>query len=367
MKSKMIKYFSMFSGVGGFEIGIQRACFKNEEQEGEGVGVEKGLCGEQFNECSNGFSCVGFSEVDKYAVSVYRKHFPNHKNYGDATKINPDKLPDFQMLCGGFLCQSFSIAGKRLGFEDTRGTLFFDIARIIKRKKPQIVFLENVKGLLSHDNGKTFATILATFDELGYNVEWQVLNSKHYGVPQNRERVFIIGHLRGTSGLQVFPLGQDGEEFSESPVESREEGERVFNYSANTISQRDYKGGNQLIQLNKSVHSTNSLYSVDGVSRCIRANAGGKGAKTGLYITPCLDGGNGQAVEFANRIRRLTPRECERLQSFPDDWTKYGMNEKGEGVVISDTQHYKMMGNAITVNVIQKIMEQIIKSRLNDY
>jgi len=144
-------------------------------------------------------------------------------------------------------CQSFSIAGKRAGFQDTRGTLFHEILRIAKAKRPRLLLLENVKGLLSADNGRCFATIISSLDELGYNCEWQILNSKHFGVPQNRERVFIIGHLRGTTSKQVFPLRQGSAEFDKASERTRGEGERVFDYTANTISQRDYKGGNQLV------------------------------------------------------------------------------------------------------------------------
>ena len=171
----------MFSGIGGFELGIQRSIPESE--------------------------CVGFSEIDKNAISIYKAHFPTHTNYGSAFDIVPEQLPDFDLLCGGFPCQSFSIAGKRGGFEDTRGTLFFEIARIARVKRPKLLFLENVKGLLSHDHGRTFGTILATLSDMGYFCEWQVLNSKDYGVPQNRERVFIIGHLGGAGGRQVFPIG----------------------------------------------------------------------------------------------------------------------------------------------------------------
>ena len=153
--------------------------------------------------------CIGYSEIDKYAVQVYQSHFPEHKNYGDIKSIDVAELPDFDLLVGGFPCQSFSIAGKRGGFNDTRGTLFFEITRILKSKQPRLCLLENVKGLLSHDEGRTFRTIIATLDELGYDVQWQVLNSKNFGVPQNRERVFIVGHLRGTARPQVFPFTGD--------------------------------------------------------------------------------------------------------------------------------------------------------------
>ena len=179
----------MFSGIGGFEYGIQTALPDAE--------------------------CVGYSEIDKYAIATYQKHFPNHKNYGDATKIKADELPDFDMLCGGFPCQAFSIAGKRRGFEDTRGTLFFDVARIIEVKRPKIVFLENVKGLLNHNKGETFRIIIQTLEELGYCVEWMVLNSKNYNVPQNRERVFITGFHREKAERQILPFGKNIERFSQ--------------------------------------------------------------------------------------------------------------------------------------------------------
>lgn len=166
-----MKYFSMFSGIGGFELSLP-----------------------------NNYECVGYSEIEPRAIEVYKKHFPNHKNYGDATTIIHEQLPDFDILVGGFPCQAFSIAGKRGGFNDTRGTLFFEIARIIKHKNPSIVLLENVKGILSHDKGRTFETIIKTFDELGYDVEWCVFNSTDFGRPQSRPRVYIRGFIRGSEG-----------------------------------------------------------------------------------------------------------------------------------------------------------------------
>jgi len=174
----------MFTGIGGFEYGIQQA-LPNAE-------------------------CVGYSEIDKYAIQTYERHF-KHKNYGDATKINPEELPDFDMLCGGFPCQAFSIAGKRRGFQDTRGTLFFDIARIVKVKRPKIVLLENVKGLLNHNKGETFRVIIQTLSELGYDVQWMVLNSGYY-TQQGRQRVYIIGVLRADNGTRsISELGFAGE------------------------------------------------------------------------------------------------------------------------------------------------------------
>lgn len=159
-----MKYFSMFSGIGGFEYGLEQSDYN--------------------------FECVGFSEIDKYAKSIYKNHFPDHHDYGDATQINTDDLPDFDLLVGGFPCQAFSIAGQRKGFEDTRGTLFFEIARILKDKKPSYFLLENVRGLLSHNKGETFQTILTVLSDLDYIVSWEVLNSKDFGVPQRRESVY---------------------------------------------------------------------------------------------------------------------------------------------------------------------------------
>ena len=202
-----MNYFSLFSGIGGFELGFQQAYEDIKIKSSNSTDHSGGT--PQYTRCP---LCVGYSEIDKYAIQIYEKHFPTHKNYGDITKIDPEGLSDFELLCGGFPCQSFSIAGKRGGFEDTRGTLFFDIARIAKVKRPRLLLLENVKGLLSHDEGRTFNTIIATLDELGYDLQWQVLNSKSFGVPQNRERVFIIGSRRGTRRPNVFPLSCEYEQ-----------------------------------------------------------------------------------------------------------------------------------------------------------
>ena len=203
-----IRYLSLFSGVGGFELGIQRAMDNRPN-------IRNGLEDLPENNSNTEKSqiwaeCIGYSEIDKYAIETYEHNFKGHKNYGDATTINERELPDFDLLVGGFPCQAFSVAGKRYGFNDTRGTLFFDIARVLKHKRPRHLVLENVKGLLSHDRGKTFQTILGVLSDLGYDVEWQVLNAKDFGVPQNRERVFIVGHFGDECTHQVFPIRQDG-------------------------------------------------------------------------------------------------------------------------------------------------------------
>lgn len=356
---RTIKYFSMFTGVGGFELGMPK-----------------------------GWECVGFSEIDRYASQVLRYRFSIYgqgiKNYGDATRINPLDLPEFDLLCGGFPCQSFSIAGKRRGFEDIRGTMFFSIAKILKVKRPKIVFLENVKGLLNHEKGETFRVILQTLDELGYEVQWMVLNSKFFGVPQNRERVFIIGSLRGQPRPEILPFGRTNTEINK---------ERITHP---TISGAIGRQGSSKEYMNslKQVSQAQRIRSIDGNAQTLQGQAGGQGAKTGLYaIENPLKGktdygwhfeqnvysedsncrslkstegsGNKPKIISDMKIRRLTPIECERLQGFPDEWTRYGTNDDKMCVEMSDTQRYKMMGNAVTVNVISAITEKLIQDKRN--
>lgn len=330
-----MKYLSLFSGIGGFELGIQQAyvAISNTKRE-EQRRLEK----QQPNALLDWYRtatqpvCIGYSEIDKYAVQIYSKHF-NHTNYGDITKIIADELPDFDLLCGGFPCQSFSIAGKRGGFADTRGTLFFDIARLLKVKRPRLLLLENVKGLLSHDNGRTFKIIITTLTELGYDLQWQVLNSKNFGVPQNRERVFIAGHLRGEPRSEVFPIGISQEEHFNEANEQR---------CTSTLTGRGAGGSNR-----------RGNYVV-GTLRTHKEGKGFRKVKSGFSPTipaRAREDGSGQPVISSHsEIRRLTPKECERLQGFPNGWT--------EGV--NDTQRYKCLGNAVTVNVIQAIMERIL-------
>ncbi len=393
--------FSLFSGIGGFDLAAKRL----------------------------GHRTVGACEIDKYARTIFSRQFPGVKIWHDVREIKPAELPKFDCLTAGFPCPTFSIAGKRLGFKEPRGELFFEIARIAKQTRPELLLLENVKGLLSHDSGRTFAVILSTLDELGYDAEWQMLNSK-YHVPQNRERIFIIGHLRGKSSRQVFPLGE---------------------------IDKGTPGKNNLRQLNTTEHDTGRIYDPDGLARSLRAVSGGYGSKTGLYcvsstqdhatvmkeqspaltesmgtggghvpmitkiavkdhdklretadeslaidanywkgpdnhgqrtmvmlterrteesiklrrdskgkkdprrgkelvarddgLANCVTSAAGMEKFLTNgaKIRRLTPVECERLQGFPDGYT--------EGV--SDTQRYKCLGNAVTVPVVQYIMEKM--------
>ena len=221
----MIKYFDIFAGIGGFRSGLEKA---------------------------GGFECVGYCEIDKYAKKAYETLYDTEGEvfYDDARKIDPNELPDLDLICGGFPCQSFSIAGKRKGFSDTRGTLFFEIARIAAIKKPKYLLLENVPGLLSHDQGRTFAAILGTLDELGYDVVWEVLNSADFNVAQSRKRVYIIGFHREKCSGKVLSFTDANPKTLVKRISGRE---------------------------------GNRVYSADGLSITLTSQAGGFGGKTGLY------------------------------------------------------------------------------------
>ena len=345
-----MKFFDLFCGIGGFRLGME---------------TKRNVC-------------IGSCEIDKYARQTYAKNFGHEPEYRDVREIKPGELPDFDCLCAGFPCQSFSLAGKRRGFEDTRGTLFFEIARIAREKQPSILLLENVKGLVSHDKGATFRIILETLDELGYDVEWQIINSKYF-VPQNRERIFIIGHLRGSGRRKILPIG----EVSQGNDKSCEQLYPTDECSSTLTATywKGYGGGRPMIAepklklIQNSKDDSYRIYSTDGIARTLRANSGGLGSKTGVYAEPkttmimnanknsncknriqerdetwTLTGNSNDFSIMDNfRIRKLTPTECERLQGFPDGWTKG----------VSDTQRYKQLGNAVTATVVEYIAQYL--------
>jgi DNA (cytosine-5)-methyltransferase 1 len=518
-ENKEIKYIDLFGGIGGFRLGLEKASkeqnkeswancsntnrelstqgrskpttnyekterCKGTKQENESKMDKGDLSNFNGRELSHTFSnttfrCVWYCDNDKYAVQTYNKNFKENHKPKDITKIDTRTIPRFDMLCAGFPCQAFSIAGKRRGFQDTRGTLFFQIARIIEAKRPSYLFLENVKGLLNHDKGKTFTIILQTLDELGYDCQWMVFNSKFFGVPQNRERVFIIGNIRGTSRTEILPFRETDSNYVET-----------LKYEGAIMSEQNQKWLEDGKEISHNFPQGQRVYSSDGIASSICGNAGGLGGKTGLYLinsnidkkinepkyvlidlqtflrggewgdgihkdtsgtlhsssgrdfiicennkikkifdkgheahhlydsnglaptvremhgkvtkiydkqdkeqkesnivvhslqphspdrpslkyssggsghlqrddgnSYCLDSGNSQAIESTGLIRRLTPVECERLQGFPDNWTSG----------VSDTQRYKQLGNAVTVNVIEAIGKQFIESIENDY
>ena len=187
-----MKYLSLFSGIGGFELGIHQAYESYNKSKNERLQTKGNSTSIDSQYVQRAASCIGYSEIDKYAIQIYNKHF-NHKNYGDITQLPWEELSNFDLLVGGFPCPSFSIAGKRKGLQDKRGELIFDIIKGLKIKQPKMFLLENVKGLLSHDKGNTMEIICEALCEVGYVIDFEVLNSKNFGVAQNRERVFIVG------------------------------------------------------------------------------------------------------------------------------------------------------------------------------
>lgn len=374
----------MFAGIGGFRAGLTRA---------------------------GGFQCVGHCEIDKYANASYcAVHHPEKEEryYQDARKIDPDDLPDFDLLCGGFPCQAFSNAGKRRGFEDARGTLFFEIARLAEARRPAYLLLENVPGLLSHDKGRTFSTILATLNDLGYRVEWMVLNSKHFGVPQSRKRVFLICYLDPRCAGKIFPVfGTDGKALVQ--LLGGPQGSRIYDAEGVACTQTAGAGGMggktglYLIQAGVAPGQRAALVDLcrghptpTAEARCLTARygqtslsnherersgvllikeatkCGYKAAHPGDTVdlgyagsntrrgrvghdiahtleTSCIQG----IVERGGRIRRLMPRECLRLQGFADDQIDRIL------AITSDAQAYKQAGNSVTVNVIEALGRRI--------
>lgn len=309
-----MKHFDMFFGMGVFTL----------------------VCKEL------GIETIGGSEIDKYAISVYKYHFPGVKNYGNARTIQPEEISDFDILTAGFPCQAFSIAGKRKGLEDTRGTLFYEIARIASIKRPKLLLLENVKGLLSHDKGRTFGLILSTLSDLGYILQWQVLNSKDFGVPQNRERVFIIGYLGEGCFKQVFPLGEGSQEFDDIQRQTKgngqgicrgteeENGNNEFSESRRNGSERFDKG---LIEITKNVSDAQRIYDSKGIAKTLKGDGGGQGAKTGLYMV-------GQLKQKCTKRKYTTPKEIN--QYLKDNKGNLTIKEISDKLNIPKTQmeHY---------------------------
>jgi DNA (cytosine-5)-methyltransferase 1 len=299
-----LRFLDLFAGIGGFRIGLEQA----------------------------GHKCIGFCEIDKFARQAYKTNFDTEGEveWHDITKVTDEQVGELRgkvdLIAGGFPCQAFSVAGKRRGFNDTRGTLFFEIARIARILKPRYLLLENVKGLLNHAQGDTFFTILNTLGELGYWIEWQLLNSKNFGVPQNRERVFIVGHLGGEPRRKIFPITGTSEQTQDRVTKT---------LKAEVVP----------ILINRGKVKTKD----DNLASCLDANyykgLDNHAARTGIMEK--LSHRDGV------RIRRFTPLECFRLQGFPDSY-----HDKAKEAGISDMQLYKQAGNAVTVNVVYEIAKR---------
>lgn len=310
-------FIDLFAGIGGFRIALE----------------------------SLGGECVFSSEIDENARAVYQLNF-KELPHGDITKIHEKNIPVHDVLCAGFPCQAFSVSGKRLGFKDARGTLFFDIARIVKKKKPKIVFLENVKNFLNHDNGKTFLVVRKTLEELGYDVYYKVICASDQGVPQSRERIYIIAFLKKLK-VKNFQFPNSAKVIKK--VEdiliklSKAESEKLrIRRSDIHFYRKDKKIENplrpfQMGTINKGGQGER-IYSIKAQAITLSAHGGGVAAKTGAYYV------NGV-------VRRLHPRECLSLQGFPK---KYKLHK-------NDNVSYKQLGNSVSVPVLKNIFKEVIK------
>lgn len=313
---KGLSFIDLFAGIGGFHYALS----------------------------SYGAECLYASEWDKPAQETYFANFGVMPS-GDITKIAAEEIPPHDILCGGFPCQAFSVSGKRLGFDDTRGTLFFDIARIVKHHNPKVVFMENVKNLVRHDKGRTFKVVCGTMEELGYTMFSKVLNSGDFGVPQHRERIYMVCFrndiLQG--GTFTFPYVKEVSALKYL-LEKKPKDAKVINRKDIQI----YKKVSNIEELpNRPIQigivnkggQGERIYDPIGHAITLSAYGGGAGAKTGLYLV------NGV-------VRKLSSRECARLQGFPDDFIIHPNQQ----------QAYKQFGNSVTINVLQHIVGEISKT-----
>ena len=306
-KKDSFRAIDLFAGIGGIRLGFEQAFGRDIE-------------------------FVFASEIDKYARETYYANF-GEVPFGDITQIDEKSIPPFDVLLAGFPCQAFSVAGHRKGFEDTRGTLFFDVMRIAAHHKPKVIFLENVKGLVGHDKGKTFKVILETLKELGYSVKYQILNAKDYGVPQNRERIYIVGFLDNEAEFE-FP----------KPVEKCVKVGDILEDKVDekyTISDKLW-AGHQRRKIEHKAKGNGFGYSIFNENSTYTSTISARYYKDGSEIL----------LEQENQNpRKLSPREAGRLQGFPNSFN----------ITVSDVQAYKQFGNSVSVPVIEAISKNICK------
>lgn len=328
------------------------------------------------------FAC----DYDKYAKQSYLANYHTENFYDDITTRNHSKTPYVDLYVAGFPCQAFSIAGNRRGFDDTRGTLFFDLLQYLKAQMPKYFILENVKGLMSHDKGKTFSTIINILaktingqmfmpfysDNIGYHIYHQVLNTKDFGIPQNRERVFIVGFRDDNHTFRwpkPFKLEKKLADILEEEVDDKYYLSDKAVEKLEIYNKRNEKKGNGFRAKfhNPEIDNMSSLkVGGQGADDLIKVHSlypisskTGKGGTGPLNkddgTSYCIDTGNAQAIEYNKKIRRLTPLECLRLQGFPDEFY-YKCKEEG----LSDSQLYKQAGNSMTVDVMAHLIKEIL-------
>ncbi|WP_295794647.1 DNA (cytosine-5-)-methyltransferase [Mucilaginibacter sp.] len=298
-----LKFIDLFCGIGGFRVAMDQACVENN--------IEP--------------ECVFSSDIDTYCQDSYENNF-GHRPFGDITKVDPKDIPDHDILFGGFPCQPFSIIGQMKGFEDTRGTLFYNIASILKEKKPKAFILENVKQLVGHNGGETLKVIIKTLEELGYSVRFTVLNALDYGLPQKRERVVIVGHRDPIVFTYPEPIRpfKPLEEVLEKKVDKK------------------HLASEYILAKRKERHTSAYKLSIWHEN---------KSGNICSYPYSCaLRAGASYNYLLVNGERRLTPREMFRLQGFPDTYK----------IIKNDTQARKQAGNAVPVNMVKAVILKLL-------
>ena len=358
-----MKIIDLFSGIGGFSLGFQRA-------------------GYQFTEHY-------FSEIDKHAIANYKNNFPNAKYIGDITSLHGGDFTGIDIITFGSPCQDFSMAGKRAGLAGAKSSLIEYAIALIADIRPSIFIWENVKGAFSSNAGADFWAIIQAFANIGdYRLEWQLLNTR-WILPQNRERIYLVGHLAGRSECGVFPItGNDIKGRLNTPKDTHiqvgtyrthNDGKGFREVKSNiapTIPARAREDGSGMpvIQLNPSKESNgrqpyqqNRVFDEKGISPAltrhnsdfiIKQRSRGKNKGADLKVCPTISSNSFQENNLLGGIRRLTEIECERLQGFPDNWTQYG-DYNGIIKPIAKTQRYKLIGNAVTVDIVELIAKRL--------
>lgn len=324
MRNKSITLLDLFSGIGGFHLGLERA----------------------------GFNVKSYnSEIDKYAIDVYKHNFKNSTYVGSVTDVRGSELPRIDAITFGSPCQDFSLAGKREGMGGERSSLILEAIRLIQECRPRFFIWENVKGTFSSNAGRDFTAILQAFANLGdYTIEWQLLNTKWF-LPQNRERIYLVGYLRGKRGRQVFPLSENNRRVDEGAKQTQNVGcltaggnSGGLHSSMTLIRHRSDQSQEAAIAAMRGRNPENP--SDRTTEQRLEINTNG----TANTLTSVQK----YNLVITDRIRRLSPIEYERLQGFPDNWTANGATSP-----ISDTQRYKMCGNAVTVDVVEAVARNI--------
>jgi len=319
----LFKFIDLFAGIGGFRIPLEEI----------------------------GGNCVFSSEIDKHSILTYEANF-KELPHGDIKDISEKDIPEHDLLAAGFPCQPFSIAGKMKGFNDIRGTLFFEIARIVKYHKPKVILLENVKNLVSHDNGNTISVIKNTLETLNYDIYIDTLNAKDFGLPQNRQRVYLVCFNKDYNVKKFnFPEKSNEIKVVRDILEDEPEGlEKLLikrndiypdleNIKLDEIKEKHTKPL-RLATINKGGQG-DRVYSSKGVGITLSAHGGGSGSKTGAYY-------------INNKIRKLSVREAARMQGFPENFK----------IPVSDSQAWTQFGNAVPINVVREIIKEIIKTNI---